>query len=283
MRFSLPVAGVLAVLAVGQAAPVAAQSSVESAPITVDSPYHTSWQVDAPVCALGAAASYWGLTILNSKEGLTEETALALRKEDVPRFDRFSAGWYSQEANQLSNYPFYGSFALAPALIALDPAMRGHRGQAAMLYFETMAIAGTAFTQTAGRTFRKRPLTYGADVSIREKTRRNTENSFFAGHTTSTSAAAFCFAKLYHDYHPTSRARPWVWVGAALVPAAVGYYRLEAGKHFLSDNLIGYVIGAAIGIGVPQLHKMAAQRGVGLQPAALPNGAAGLAVSWRPR
>jgi membrane-associated phospholipid phosphatase len=256
-------------------------SSAQSA--TAESPYHTSWQVDAPVTTLGTAASYWGLTILNDKKGLTEAQALALRKTDVPRFDRFSAGYFDQKANQASNYPFYASFALAPVLIAIDPAMRGHRGQAVLLYYETMSVVGTAFTQTAGRTFRNRPLTYGADVSIREKTRRNTENSFFAGHTASASAAAFCFAKLYHDYHPGSRAQPWVWAGAAVLPAAVGYYRLEAGKHFLSDNLLGYAIGAAIGVGVPQLHKMAARHKIGLHPTVFPNGAAGMAVTWQPR
>ncbi len=250
---------------------------------TPPSPYHTSWKVDAPVTVAGTALSYWGLTILNNKKGLTEAQALALQKSDVPSFDRFAAGNYNQSANQTSNYPFYLSFGLAPVLIAIDPAMRGHRGQAALLYFETMSVVGAAFTQTAGRTFRNRPLTYGADVPIREKTRRNTENSFFAGHTASASAAAFCFAKLYNDYHPDSRARPWVWAGAAAIPAAVGYYRLEAGKHFLSDNLIGYAVGAIIGVGVPQLHKVAAQHNIGLHPAAFPNGAAGVALTWKPR
>ncbi len=259
-------------------------SAVRAQPMAAAaSPYHTSWKVDAPIAVLGAAASYWGLTILNNKEGLTEAQALALRKTDVPRFDRFAAGNYSDAANKASNYPFYLSFGLAPVLITIDPAMRGHRGQAALLYLETMAVAGTAFTQTAGRTFRNRPLTYGADVSIREKTRRNTENSFFAGHTSAASAASFCFAKLYHDYHPDSRARPWVWAGAAAIPAAVGYFRLEAGKHFLSDNLIGYAVGAVIGVGVPHLHKVAAQRGIGFHPVAFPDGAAGLALTWKPQ
>lgn len=247
-----------------------------------DSPYHTSLKVDLPIAAAGTAAAYWGLLILNDKPGLTEAEARALRKEDVPRFDRFAAGYYDERANQLSNIPFYSAFALPVGLIALDPAIRQHHaGRAAVIYFETMAIAGAAFTQTAGRTFRARPLAYGADVPLRERTRRNTENSFFAGHTSSAAAAAFCAAKLFHDFHPDSRARPWVWTGAALVPATVGYFRLKAGKHFLTDNVLGYLVGAAIGIGVPQLHKMRAGREVGLLPVVMPNGTAGLAATWR--
>jgi hypothetical protein len=50
------------------------------------------------------------------------------------------------------------------------------------------------------------------------------------------------------------------------VPAAVAYFRLEAGKHFLSDNLVGYAVGATMGVVVPQLHKVAAGQGVSLVP-----------------
>ena len=31
--------------------------------------------------------------------------------------------------------------------------------------------------------------------------------------------------------------------------------RIKAGKHFLTDNLIGYGVGAAAGILIPELHK----------------------------
>jgi hypothetical protein len=40
---------------------------------------------------------------------------------------------------------------------------------------------------------------------------------------------------------------------AATVPAFFDYLRYNAGMHFLSDNVDGYLIGT--GILVPQLHK----------------------------
>jgi DNA-binding transcriptional regulator LsrR (DeoR family) len=49
------------------------------------------------------------------------------------------------------------------------------------------------------------------------------------------------------------------------VPAAVAYFRIEAGKHFLSDNLVGYAVGATMGVVVPQLHKKGGQ-GVSIVP-----------------
>jgi hypothetical protein len=50
------------------------------------------------------------------------------------------------------------------------------------------------------------------------------------------------------------------------VPAAVAYCRIRAGKHFLSDNIVGYAVGATAGVVVPQLHKMASRQGISLSP-----------------
>jgi membrane-associated phospholipid phosphatase len=44
-------------------------------------------------------------------------------------------------------------------------------------------------------------------------------------------------------------------VAAAVYPALVGYLRRDSAKHFRSDVITGYLVGALIGIGVPLLHK----------------------------
>jgi DNA-binding transcriptional regulator LsrR (DeoR family) len=46
----------------------------------------------------------------------------------------------------------------------------------------------------------------------------------------------------------------------------VAYFRIEAGKHFLSDNIVGYAVGATMGVVVPQLHKVAGKQGISLVP-----------------
>ena len=60
---------------------------------------------------------------------------------------------------------------------------------------------------------------------------------------------------MFHDFNPGSRAQPYVWGAAAAVPAVVAYFRTKAGKHFLTDNLVGYAVGATVGIMVPRLHR----------------------------
>jgi membrane-associated phospholipid phosphatase len=54
---------------------------------------------------------------------------------------------------------------------------------------------------------------------------------------------------------PERAVRAAAWAGAALLPAVTGYFRMRAGKHFLSDVAVGYVAGAAIGLSIPLLHR----------------------------
>ncbi|MBX0333496.1 phosphatase PAP2 family protein [Pontibacter sp. HSC-14F20] len=234
-----------------------------------DSPYRTKFVVDAPITAAGMGLSYYGLTRMQDKDGLTEEQIANLNKNQVNSFDRFSAGWDSDQAKKVSDFPFYGSFAL-PFLLAFDDDVRSNAGQVFGMYVQTMAITGALFTMSNAYNPRIRPMVYSPDVEMEEKTRANARNSFYAGHTAASAAASFFFAKVFHDFNPDSPARKYVWLGAAAVPATVGYLRLRAGKHFLSDNLLGYAVGAAVGIVVPQLHKKSDNNGFSLNPTIIP-------------
>jgi membrane-associated phospholipid phosphatase len=208
---------------------------------------------------------------MQQKDAFTETEARNLNKNDVNSFDRFSAGNHSASAKKVSDVMLYGSLA-APALLLFDSDINDNTGQLLALYVETMAITGTLFTMGSAAFPRTRPLVYDKSgaVPMREKTRANAQNSFFAGHTAAVSTVSFFTAKVFHDYNPDSPLRPFVWAGAALVPAAVGYLRLEAGKHFLSDNLVGYGVGAAVGILVPQLHKKGNNSGFSISPGVIP-------------
>ena len=78
--------------------------------------------------------------------------------------------------------------------------------------------------------------------------------SFLSGHTSNTAAMTFFFAKVFTDTHPDVKNKAIVWSVAAAIPAAIGYLRFEAGRHFPTDVLAGYALGAAIGYLVPALH-----------------------------
>ena len=241
-------------------------SFVESSFAQTDSPYKTSFKVDGPITAGAIALNGLGLYLISTKDGMTDAKVARLSKNDVNGFDRFSAGNYDLKAKDLSDLGFYGSFT-TPIFLLLNKGVRNNAGQVAALYVETMAVTGTFFTMAAGNVYRARPLTYGgSEVPMKEKTSKNATNAFFAGHTAATASASFFVAKIFNDFNPDSPAKPFVWAAAAALPAGVGYLRLKAGKHFLSDNLLGYAIGSTAGILVPHLHKKSNQLGLSISP-----------------
>ena len=229
------------------------------------SPYRTRFAVDGPLILGEAAVSAFGLYRSQQRSGLTNAELAALNKNDVPRFDRFSAGYYSESAQTASDLICYPTLAIAPALLALNPAVRSHYGQVLVLYVQTVLGADAVFTTAIGNIPRYRPFLYGSEGGDQRNGHIAT-NAFFAGHTAHTAAATFFAAKVFHDFNPDSPAQPYVWGAAAVVPAAVAYFRVEAGKHFLSDNIVGYAVGATMGVVVPQLHKVAGRRGISLVP-----------------
>ncbi|MXV15255.1 phosphatase PAP2 family protein [Hufsiella ginkgonis] len=243
--------------------------AVTAAAQDTESPYKTSFKADAPVTAAGIGLSVLGLKLIQDKESLTLAELAALSKDDVNGFDRFSAGNYSKTADKHSYYPFYGAFAM-PVVILFNGKINNHTGQVLALYVETMAITGTLYTMAAGNVKRNRPYTYSTETPLDQRTKKGATRSFYAGHTAATASATFFAAKVFSDFNPDSPAKPYIWTAAAVVPAAVGYLRLKAGMHFLSDNLLGYAVGAGVGVLVPQLHKKTSANSLSVVPVFTP-------------
>jgi hypothetical protein len=230
------------------------------------SPYRTRFAVDAPVTAVFGIGAATGLYLIQQKNGLSEAELAALDKNDIPKFDRWAAGNYSDNAQLASDILCYPTLVIAPGLLAFNDNVRGRYGQVLGLYVQALAFSDAAFTLSAGNVYRYRPFVYGTEGPANKRGSKIATNSFFAGHTAHTATATFFAAKVFSDFNPDSPARPYVWTAAAIVPAAVAYNRIQAGKHFLSDNLLGYTVGAASGILVPQLHKTAGRNGLSIVP-----------------
>ncbi|OGX88271.1 hypothetical protein BEN47_09325 [Hymenobacter lapidarius] len=229
------------------------------------SPYKTDFLVDGGITAGLGILSATGLYLVKQKSGLSNDELVALDRNDVPKIDRFAAGNYSNRAQTISDVLCYPTLLVAPGLLALNSDVRGRYGQVLGLYLQTMFATDAMFTMTVGTVYRYRPYLYGTEGG-NSRSGKIATNSFFAGHTAHTATATFFAAKVFHDFNPDSPAQPYIWGAAALVPAAVGYYRMEAGKHFLTDNIVGYTVGAAMGILVPQLHKKSGRSGYSLVP-----------------
>ena len=230
-------------------------SSLSQTDFQSESPYKLNGVVDGSYLGASLSLNAVGFYLVQNKDPLSEQELQELSRDNIWGVDRWSAGNYSERADNISYYPFFGSFAMPFVMMLADNKQRSHVGQISVLFIETMATTGALYTFSAGLIERPRPLVYNTSLAQGERTEPGAQRSFFAGHTAATAAATFFTAKVFSDFNPDSWASPYVWTAAALVPAWVGYLRLEAGKHFISDNLIGYGIGAMSGILIPELHK----------------------------
>ncbi|MEP7234415.1 MAG: phosphatase PAP2 family protein [Ignavibacteriota bacterium] len=108
---------------------------------------------------------------------------------------------------------------------------------------------------------RYRPITYYA-ITPEERQKEKVGNnraSFYSGHTSAATASLYFMAKIYCDYNP--QIRGWDKIGifalASVPPMIMGYLRVIALRHFISDVLVGGIVGGTIGILVPELHRIA--------------------------
>ena len=244
------------------------------------SPYKVTFKKDAPIIVGGIGLTLLGTYLISQKDSLTNQQLARKTKDKLPFFDRGNAGFYSEKADRDSYVPFKFSFAWPVVMALIDKNQRHDFGKVITLYVETMAVTGTLFTMATGTVYRSRPYVYGTLADAPRRRENDSQRSFYAGHTAATAAATFFTAKVFQDYNPDSKLKPLVWVVAAATPALVGYLRYKAGMHFLSDNLLGYAMGAAAGILIPEGHKNKKSQNMSIMPE-VGNGYKGLAITYK--
>lgn len=219
-----------------------------------DFPYSLDFGRELGLLSLGGGLSVTGHALETQIEGLNQEMISARSSQEVFFIDRPATRQQSESYRKLSDRLLQGSLLLPATLLATKP------GRSKPLIIGLMAVETGLLTEGTTKMLkiifrRRRPLTYNANFPLGEKLDNNALQSFPSGHTSNAAALSFFTAKVFHDLHPKSPLRPYVWLAAGGVPALTGYARYRAGKHFPSDILVGYALGAAIGILVPQWHK----------------------------
>ena len=197
----------------------------------------------------------------------------------IPSFDRINVGDWRPQAAKVSDVAILAACASPFALLA-GKSERHDVLKIALLGAEAGLISFGLVGTAKGLVHRARPFDYGSIAPLTEQTNRDARLSFFSGHTCFTATATFFAAQVFSDYHPDSKWKALVWAGAALAPAGIGYLRMRAGKHFLSDVVTGYLVGAASGILVPMLHRSSSKLPISIQPMFWGKGS-GVILSWR--
>ncbi len=196
---------------------------------------------------------------INDKDGVDISD---LRREDVPGIDRWAFPndpGVRNSAAESSDYVFNGSILL-PFTLFFDKRIRKDWLDVTLLYLEAQSVNGLVYAASPlGPNFhnRVRPLAYYDELSDGERRDRGNKNSFFSGHVSTVATGTFFFAKVLTDYHPEwrGRQRALIYGLASLPPAYVAIQRVRALKHFPTDTVVGFGVGAAVGILTPHIHK----------------------------
>ena len=153
----------------------------------------------------------------------------------------------------MSDVLLFSSIAV-PGLLMFDQEIRSDYRNFSLVWAQSLflTLGFTNFTKVL--VGRPRPYLYADKASDDYKLKKDNRKSFFSGHTSVSAVSWFLMASMYEDYRPGSNISPYLWASAFLVPAYTAYCRYDAGKHFLSDVVAGYLVGSAIGVLVPKWY-----------------------------
>ncbi len=230
-------------------------------------PYKKSFKQELPFILISGATFGAGFLVqgLDYASPYSEEEIInnPPKVEDINSFDRGSALNWDPQIGKVSDYVLF-STALLPALFLSEHHTGRDIKTLLVMYAEVFTFNYGATEIAKNLSKRPRPYVYNPEIDIGTRTSSDSRKSFFSGHTSQTAAACFYFAKVIHDYHPDLQ-KGWrigLWSFAVVVPALNGTFRVLAGKHFPTDVMTGYVIGAASGLVIPELHRTSNSKAV---------------------
>lgn len=247
--------------------------------------YQTNPKVEIPAYLVIIGGASLGFKAMDKHASLSAEGALALNPETLNAWDK-PVAYYNPadfEKAQATSDMLLTIFVASPSLLLLDKNIRKDWDDFMSIFLSAHAIDNVAYFSSVVSVRRPRPLTFNPEVPLDQKTGDNRTNSFFSGHVTWTATSTFLTVKIYTDYHGI---RGWkrmaLYTGASIPPALVGYYRMHAGKHFTTDVMTGFVVGAACGILAPELHRRKDKSGLSVRPFSM-NEATGVSLVYNLR
>jgi len=225
--------------------------------------YKTSWDKEAILYGSSAAFIASGLYIDSGRDPITEYSLSLLNSSDLSGINQGTVDRFSNSASTQSDY-FKNGILLVPFALLLSKQGRENTNELLVLYTEVIAFNSgvTVFTKSAFARYR--PYAYNPDVSLDLKLTNTTRRSFFSGHTSHVASLSFFTAKVFNDLYPESDFRYLVWGGAIALPAITGYLRVKAGRHFPTDVIVGYGVGALVGYFIPHLHQITKQSNINI-------------------
>jgi hypothetical protein len=193
------------------------------------------------------------MVLQNQVKPLTISEINLLELKDVNRFDRIACSQWNPKIAHASDYLAIGT-ALLPTYFYLRSQSREEFYKIGNVAFQSVLLA-QALSNVSKLSLRNRPYLYNKEVDISKKLKSDSRMSFYSAHTSMVSSSCFSFALACQTYQIDKRAMPYIWTGAAILPAVQGFLRVKAGKHYPSDVIVGYLAGLGSSLLMHHLHK----------------------------
>lgn len=220
-----------------------------------ESPYDISLKRSLVYYGIGVTFYGAAAVLINRLEPLTQEELNNLDPTDINRFDRGAAYNSSKSARDISDVFRNVAWAVPLGMLAGADDLSDRFKEIVLLTTQTAVVSIGVTSLIKGSVSRIRPTAYNEDWDFETRSSTQSQLSFISGHTSAAAAMLFLSAKMFHDYNPDSKLRPYFWAGAGLGTIAMGYLRYDAGRHWTTDVIVGGALGAAIGILVPESFK----------------------------
>lgn len=220
---------------------------------TQDYTYNLNLKDELKYILPGLGLNIVGAFLIGQQNAVTLDELALLDRNDVNSFDRGATNNYSSRAQTISDVMLFTG-ATIPLFTLFSNNCRQETKSIAFMTVETVLITGGLTSITKAIAKRYRPFNYNSEVPDNIKLGKTTRLSFFSGHASVTSSLCVMSAKILTDLNPNMKNKGLVWGTALILPATIGYLRYEAGKHFPTDVITGYAVGAIVGYLIPTIH-----------------------------
>ncbi|TSA49371.1 MAG: phosphatase PAP2 family protein [Sphingobacteriales bacterium] len=224
----------------------------------IGQPYNHALKLELPLLLSSAAVLTTGFLMQASDKTkpFTEVQLVGLDKNTINSFDSVATGYWNSGINSASDYMLIG-ISFLPVLFLTEHHCAHDFKSLLIMTAETFAFNyGTTYI-VKSTVNRPRPYVYNTSLPDSIRTDKESRQSFYSGHTSQTAAATFLFAKVISDFHPYLKpgVKTGIWAFAITVPAVEAYFRVKGGKHYPTDVITGYALGALSGWLIPELHR----------------------------
>jgi membrane-associated phospholipid phosphatase len=234
----------------GSAAPGPSHAASEPSRVLSLGYQDYAWASAAVLTAIPAQIRYYGMSAADTG---------ALDRNDLWAMDRWIAGTHSSPAALASDALILPLVSLPMIATAWEAGQGRQSWRSAFedgaIYTEALVLSSSLNLLVRSTQVHPRPLVYGRDVPASDRLSGEASGSFYSGHANAAFLSAVYFSYTYGLRHPDSRYRGVVWAGSLGAATVVAGLRVAAGKHFLSDVLVGAAVGSFFGWSFPYMHR----------------------------